>query len=148
MSKYIKLKDAIEYACKAHISGCVGDRIRAQLQSLPTIEVSEDAISRQGLINTLNARHIKYNAYVNEAILNAPSVVPSRPKGEWIEEMERHFLDSRIQTNVEMKEATGKGYHTYINQRCSICNKVTMADASIRYDFCPHCGADIRGGKE
>lgn len=120
MSKYIKLKDAIEYACKAHISGCVGDRIRAQLQSLPTIEVSEDAISRQGLINTLNARHIKYNAYVNEAILNAPSVVPSRAEGEWID---------------------GGLY-----DKCSVCG----GHEPYRYlsNFCPHCGADMRGGKE
>ena len=28
--------------------------------------------------------------------------------------------------------------------QCSNCRMVSMVDESIRYEFCPHCGADMR----
>jgi ribosomal protein S27E len=67
----------------------------------------------------------------------------SEKTGHWIREKERHFLDTRTNENVEMKEATGKGYHTYINVQCSKCRKITIHDDSILYQYCPHCGAKM-----
>lgn len=64
-------------------------------------------------------------------------------KGKWEKQLTRHFLDSRANVGVEMKEATGRGYHTYVNLKCTNCNKVTIVSESILYKFCPHCGAEM-----
>lgn len=45
-----------------------------------------------------------------------------RPQGEWIKEDEVH-------------------------SKCSLCG-FKYADYRILFDFCPYCGADMRGGKE
>lgn len=68
-----------------------------------------------------------------------------RPRGEWVEEQKRNFLDTRLNVGIEKKEITGKGYHTYLNVRCTNCNKVTMVDETIIYSYCPHCGARMDG---
>ena len=59
---------------------------------------------------------------------------PTRPTGKWIRGHERHFLDARINVNVEMKKDTGKGYHTYINAQCSKCRMITIHNDSILYE--------------
>ena len=64
-------------------------------------------------------------------------------RGKWEKQITRHFLDSRASVGVEMKEATGRGYHIYVNLKCSNCNKVTIVSESILYKFCPHCGAEM-----
>ena len=44
----------------------------------------------------------------------------------------------------EQKEALGYGGRTIETLRCSKCHKVTFVDNSIRYDYCPHCGAKMK----
>lgn len=51
MSKYIKLEDAIERLNQLYH----GYEVEEWLESLPTIEVSEDCISRKGLIDSFLA---------------------------------------------------------------------------------------------
>ena len=53
--------------------------------------------------------------------------VPEREKGEWIEVNYGSY---------EMPD---------IHYQCSCCDE---AEDDDYYDFCPNCGADMRGGKE
>ena len=67
---------------------------------------------------------------------------PERERGHWIEGGHRKFIDL---ANAD-RQYTELGYphRTYINMSCSNCGMITIVDASIRYDFCPHCGADMK----
>ena len=97
-------------------------------------EVSEDCISREWLeerkkvISYTNEwRETETDEFVSwENIKNAPSVVLSRAEGEWINKQEKY----------QMAE-------------CSNCKKVTMhemwGDKLVYYDYCPNCGAKMKG---
>lgn len=124
----------------------------------------EDCISREATIEAIYKKYIGgkgaiENAPINDlyaeglaeavdAVWDMPSVTPTRPTGKWIRGHERHFLDARINVNVEMKKDTGKGYHTYINARCSKCRMITIYNDSILYEYCPHCGARMEESED
>lgn len=61
--------------------------------------------------------------------------------GEWKTGLLREFRD----TDIEAQEKADKaGYVRYVvNLKCSACGKITMVDNSIKYNFCPHCGAKM-----
>ena len=61
--------------------------------------------------------------------------------GEWETGLLREFRD----TNIEAQEKADKaGYVRYVvNLKCSACGKITMVDNSIKYNFCPNCGAKM-----
>lgn len=62
-----------------------------------------------------------------EAVEMAIEALKDRPHGEWIE---RHEIINQI---------------TFFGEnRCSNCGKRSF----IKSDFCPNCGADMRGGTE
>jgi len=54
-----------------------------------------------------------------------------------------HHVSTNISFAAEMKNVTGKGYYVNEHLKCSHCRMVTMVDESIKYDFCPHCGAKM-----
>lgn len=99
MSKYVKLEDAIhninlEVTGRKEYTGDMKANLFFALDDLPTIEVSEDAISREDAVNALIAHFIP-QTYTGEQVeqasklawkimANAPSVIPSRAEGEWI----------------------------------------------------------------
>ena len=59
-----------------------------------------------------------------------PSAQPERKRGKWI--IEPYHIDGDI----------------YVH-RCSICLKEAMLGSNkVRMNFCHHCGADMRGGKD
>lgn len=105
MSKYIKLEDAEDKMYqlweedtdnKINSAYCFDDdRAREALSDLPTIEVSEDAISREWLYNELTKLTAVTPTQMDmvsdfaDIIKNAPSVVPSSAEGEWIPCSER-----------------------------------------------------------
>ena len=60
-------------------------------------------------------------------IQNAPTIEPERKKGEWIK-------DRLVSTN-------GGTYGVY---RCSICEH-SYQDIGYGFNFCPDCGAYMRG---
>jgi hypothetical protein len=73
-----------------------------------------------------------YDSFIDviEEAPTAPTIDPEslRPKGRW----DAHHRDSRGYTN-------GFG--------CSNCWYITFTDYSMKkceYNFCPHCGADMR----
>lgn len=66
-------------------------------------------------------------AFVKQIIDNAPLIgIPIRYKGEWIER-EQKTMGAIISYNV-----------------CSYCHM----KQSIKWNFCPDCGADMRGDAE
>ena len=139
MSKYIKLDTAIEHTNQLYH----GDEVEAWLNSLPTIEVSEDCISKayleqeieNHLLSTENLRTEKDEWWnkafevMVEIIEHAPSVIPKPKEGEWINKQEKYRM-----------------------AECSNCKKVTMqemwGDKLVYYDYCPNCGAKMKGAEE
>lgn len=91
-------------------------------------EPCEDCVSRQ----TVKEQMIKYGFLAPDMTVTEfvedelPPVTPKPKTGKWIE------------------ITTPRG--TVIALRCSVCEK--SPKHAIRSDFCPHCGADMRGGKE
>lgn len=106
------------------------ESVRATINHMPTIEVSEDAISREGLLKSfgLSEKTRKYGGdhsgydtmmlyEIQDYIEDAPSVVPKAKEGEW-----------KITINQDY--------------RCSNCNKIT---SSYKANYCPYCGAKMKG---
>ena len=101
---------------------------------------TEDCISRQAAINAIENTDVEITAEEWDELANAieslPPAEPKRPHGEWIE-----YIDDR----------NGRRYG-----KCSSCNKSTLnaVDYDVldgeRYimDFCPNCGADMRGAED
>ena len=158
MSKYIKIDDAINVIC---VYGTELEHSRRYtmtasefkqtsvdiLESLPTIEVSEDCISREWVLDKIHAYAEACTTsteesigadYCAEFVEVAPSVVPSReePKrGKW--------------TEVEISE---HGELSIVSMRCNQCGRyaylVLPKGTKCVYDYCPWCKADMRGDAE
>ena len=153
MNKYIKLEDAIrninlEVTGRKEHTGDMKANLFFALDDLPTIEVSEDCISREGIIKALRLEypsmplfremregwHLKTEGYhkAEEIIRNAPSVVPTTEQtsivGEW----------------VEREDYNGDNYYD-----CSICSEsfvfIDGTPSMNLYHYCPNCGAKMKG---
>ena len=44
----------------------------------------------------------------------------------------------------EQYSELGYPHRNILQMQCDKCGLITMVDESIRYDYCPHCGADMR----
>lgn len=145
MSRYYKVEDVErvlkELADEPHYQHYDDDWsmgvaiAESRIEDLPTIEVSEDCISREGTIKALRLEYpgmplfkelrdewqLKTEGYreAEEIIRNAPSVVPSRAEGEW-EVVPMIPID---------------------NYKCSECG----AYSSLDFDYCSNCGAEMKG---
>ncbi len=127
-------------------------------QYKPKTELCDDCISRAEAIKALKELEQEdietYGCKIPEGfdadgaiekLRNLPSV--QSKTGHWIKDgRKRNFLDTNINKGIAMKKALGIGYHTYINDVCSKCRKITIHDDSIVYDYCPHCGAKMESG--
>lgn len=100
------------------------DYYKALLESLPTIEVSEDCISREYLksFEYINKGDFNSVETIREWIDNAPSVVPKRAEGEWVVADDESIL--------------------FTVYKCSRCGKI---HASSPHNYCPNCGAKMKG---
>lgn len=95
-------------------------------------EAGRDLISRSVLKNYArtvlhedNATNFSLLKMFDEIIDNAPAAEPERPKGEWLKYL----------------------YYAQENRWeciCSICGKLNQQESN----FCPNCGADLRGDTE
>ena len=144
MDRYIKLEDAIRkyaemIADEAYWEHGVGngkpdeedlDIAREYYSDLPTIEVSEDCISREWLLSKVYDMDNDNLVVDLKDIEDAPSVVPSRAEGEWV------------------------GYE--IPSECSVCGhhwdeyvsgQELWHDGSVP-NFCPNCGAKMKGADD
>lgn len=63
-------------------------------------------------------------------------------RGKWEKVGEQMLIN--LENAREQYAELGYPHRKILNLRCSSCRKVTMVDSSIAYDFCPHCGADMR----
>ena len=73
---------------------------------------------------------------IREKIENAPALTLDdlRPKGRWI---------------PYHSEGYNPEYDLWFEWECSECRNYFANDEDeIYYNFCPHCGADMRGGGE
>lgn len=95
----------------------------------PTIEVSEDCISRSALIKEIKM-DIEDDGLQEKMVFyrikNAPSVVPSRAEGEWILEC----------------DAEGEGDNLY---RCPECGQRCGCQEYDLPNYCGNCGAKMKG---
>lgn len=68
-----------------------------------------------------------------------------RKTGKWI----KKGAQMHINLDNAREQYTELGYpHRNISAlMCDVCRKITLVDESIKYNFCPHCGADMRGEK-
>lgn len=103
-------------------------------------QLATDCISRQAAIDALDNIKIQRNASwytfyqrALTAMSNLPSAQPERKKGKWIDE-------GKIVPLNEFGCTTGWC-------ECSECGKWLVAsdEYSIHGNYCPNCGADMRG---
>lgn len=130
MSKYYKAEDVINtladqwrfeatmdspYASN-DINGYL-ENAKLLFSDLPTIEVSEDCISRSALRKEMEM----YGAEIT-LIDTAPNVAPSRAEGEWIVADDESIL--------------------FTVYKCSVCGSL---HGSSLHNYCPNCGAKMKG---
>ena len=79
----------------------------------------------------------EYWAYSRTQIENAPTIEPERKKGKWIphNEKSREYIGT-VLVNVE-----------YAYWLCDICG-YRVEKGQPMHNFCPNCGADMRGGED
>lgn len=140
MKKYVELEDVIQRLDNAIYCSNEGEfgydealkRLRiAYSETMPTIEVSEDCISRKWLEECREVicyknmwRETEVDEFVSwKNIENAPSVIPSRSQGEWL---------------FDPKDAIDS---MFARPKCSNCD-FESADGG---KFCSNCGAEMKG---
>ena len=106
-------------------------------------EPREDAVSRRRLLSDLKELTAAWGKYpvmaeqikgVETAIgyvETIPSVTPERPKGKWIPQDMNNKSYGMVSTAV------------YYYPKCSVCGW-----SANNTNFCPNCGADMRGGED
>ena len=169
MKRYICLDDIDVWDVCGHIKGCPqcdfdsgkGCMIYEWVNNLPTIEVSEDCISRKWLeenkqvvIHTNDEwGETEINEYIYwEDVENAPSVIPKRS-------CYRCGLREDCEDSTERKPREGEWiiddeeYGRIWQCHCSNCKKDPQDYIGGTEDWwlvhlpnnCPHCGAKIKG---
>lgn len=93
--------------------------------------MTDDLISRQAALEAIeqNAYRHTYLEQITDIIAKLPTAQPERKRGEWL-----------------MDE-----YRFWLLPVCSVCGGKAYgshAFDAVKSDFCPHCGADMRGGEE
>lgn len=83
MSKYAKVEDVYEAVGRAFVKDELADRevtlVTDELADLPTIEVSEDAISREWVLEKMLAEAEHYNDEVKHGYHNCELIVYDAP---------------------------------------------------------------------
>ena len=104
--------------------------LKALINMQPTIEQStncsefpnnSDTINRRDAIEALDCIN-----GVEEVLRSLPSAQPERKEGHWIE---------------------GGIYRDVIECYCSECGQLMTTAATVRMNYCPRCGAYMRGGQ-
>lgn len=112
-----------------------------------------DLISREALKKKLQARHDNgeedFDKGYNIGIETAIDLIDNAPTVEAVPlDFHEKCMDKTVK---ELLEARPKGewlepYESHIAQECSICHR--QMPAPKWFNFCPNCGADMRGGGE
>lgn len=132
MKKLVDQEEVLEIIDDiSEIRGTTYIEIVGRVEKLEAIEISEDAISREWALNEFKKDYDDIYDLM-QAIENAPSVVPSRPKGEW-----------RTTDAYPHRVFCSECYKTFAQSHWEV-----WEDGSLPRSFCPNCGADMRGNKE
>lgn len=118
MSRYYKAEDIIAFL-NLH---CPKDMWEYQIADLPTIEVSEDAISRAEAIECISELPLD-EVIIKQALKTLPSVIPKPKEGEWI-----------------IDEPEEIGYGTIYE--CPYCKYEVEF---VPTNYCPNCGSRMKG---
>lgn len=117
-----------------------GKTIREWVEIIIKQQPCEDTISRQAAIDETWKEPSYTDPYnvlteVRERIQSLPSAQPERKKGKWVE--------------VAVTDGYDKdGIKTWISvMQCDQCGFIVNAVEGhmAQYNYCPNCGADIRG---
>lgn len=108
------------------------DLMEEALLDLPSVQPATDYISRQAALNLFPDDNLYWDTnegyfaphYAKTLLRNLPSAQPEQKKGYWIYHLE-------WETDGEC------GYE------CSECGM----GSEVNYNYCPNCGADMRGDK-
>ena len=122
--------------------------------------IDADALKKV-LIEEYEAREHYSGEIMLKVIDNAPTVIPDNDIFEWCTDCKEydqekhccHRWSSKIrETAEEIKQCKleelrpqGRWISDYRTCKCSVCNFTTVIDT---YNFCPNCGADMRGKEE
>ena len=123
-----RMKDSNDPDIKAFNDG-IDTAISVIGHNIPPVtpQPCENAISREKVMMELDKylAGVEYEKGIDRIIAELPSVTPQRPKGHWIEERNDY---GEIQ-----------GWH------CDKCYEDSGFTTKCKWDFCPNCGADMRG---
>lgn len=61
--------------------------------------------------------------------------------GKWVYQGAYKYIN--LNMCIAQYDATGELHRTGITQRCSLCNMNTGLDSTVKYEYCPHCGAKM-----
>lgn len=64
-----------------------------------------------------------------------------RKKGKWIPDGKQMIIN--LENAREQYKELGYPHRNILRLQCSECRKLTLVDESIRYDYCPNCGARL-----
>lgn len=125
---HVRLDKTCNVYCQLRLEGGRCEAYNSWNSWTPLPEPCEDCVSRQ----TVKEQMLKYGFHAPDMTVTEfvedelPPVTPKPKMGHWI------------------KITNPRG--TVIALRCSACEK--SPKHAIRSDFCPHCGADMRGVSE
>ena len=114
--------------------------------------MSEDLIKRSDAIKAIDELPNAYNgwsdAYDKTYIISTLEEVPKtdRPQGEWIKMPHKEYLSWDCVGEYENPTYDEK-YHSVVEWwwHCNKCFYEMSRDEKPSYNFCPNCGADMRG---
>lgn len=124
--------------------------------------MNDDLISRSALKEEF-AKHEDRKGYLigdwEDIIDNAPTVelepfckvtLDEDKLREIVDELRQEIIDGEI-VLTEKKKTGHWNYARFGNQtlvKCSECEEEFLGNDVSDYNFCPNCGADMRGGRE
>ena len=104
----------------------------------------DDLISRKWLMECVNEGWIKFdtekdkNTYIHLVRDIVPSAQPKRKTGKWVHgrEIAREMVGDAVVAIF------------YESWQCSECKCIVEEEREPLWNFCPNCGADMRGESE
>lgn len=112
-----------------------------------------DLIDRQKMIDLIeddssNGVYSCFASYKDaqkfkQKVMDLSPTQPERKRGRWtLIGMKKYKTVGRTPDQKEV--LLEKEWRREEKIQCSCCGEITMLDYSITYQFCPHCGADMR----
>lgn len=108
------------------------------MRAIDADKLCEDLLTRWSIADEKQeqaVREIMANV-VTPIVVSQPTITADRPRGEWLP----CSFSGLLMTEQVRKE--GIKWYGY---RCSNCDHIRKGNALIECNYCPYCGADMRG---